>query len=142
MHLTRRDFGRLGLGAAAALAAVPAGALSLADRTKEAILAFTGGVEPALGGIELNTPEIAENGSTVPVDVASAEAKRIMLLADGNPNPGVATFRFGRLSPARSAATRIRLAATQEVIAVAELNDGAFTMVSKTVKVTIGGCGG
>ena len=105
-------------------------------------MAFTGGATPAEGGIDLTTPEIAENGSTVPVEVSAEGAKRIMLLADGNPNPGVATFRFGALNPSRMASTRIRLAQTQNVLAVAELEDGSFTMVSNVVKVTIGGCGG
>ncbi|MEM6971555.1 MAG: thiosulfate oxidation carrier protein SoxY [Pseudomonadota bacterium] len=142
MHFTRRDIGRLGIGAAAmaALGATPAAAMT--DETRAAIMDFTGGVEPGAGDIMLNTPEIAENGSTVPVDVTCDGARRIMLVADGNPNPGVATFEFGRLCPSRSAATRIRLAATQDVIAVAEMEDGRFIMVANTVKVTIGGCGG
>ncbi|MEO1468161.1 MAG: thiosulfate oxidation carrier protein SoxY [Pseudomonadota bacterium] len=142
MQITRRDLGRLGLGAVAlaGLGARPAWAAS--DATQEAIMAFTGGATPAEGGIDLTTPEIAENGSTVPVEVSAEGAKRIMLLADGNPNPGVATFRFGALNPSRMASTRIRLAQTQNVLAVAELEDGSFTMVSNVVKVTIGGCGG
>ena len=43
---------------------------------------------------------------------------------------------------AQAATTRIRLAGTQDVVAVAEMADGSFAAVSKTVKVTIGGCGG
>ncbi|MEL6337368.1 MAG: thiosulfate oxidation carrier protein SoxY [Pseudomonadota bacterium] len=142
MPFTRRDFGLLSFGAAALAALGAPRAFAMSDATREAIMAFTGGVEPGEGGIILNTPEIAENGSTVPVDVSCEGATRIMLLADGNPNPGVASFTFGRLCPSRSAATRIRLASTQDVIAVAELEDGSFTMLANTVKVTIGGCGG
>ena len=51
------------------------------------------------------------------------------------------TFNFGKLSDA-SGSTRIRLAGTQDVIAVAEMADGSYVQVAKTVKVTIGGCGG
>jgi sulfur-oxidizing protein SoxY len=65
-----------------------------------------------------------------------------MILASGNPNPGVVTFEFTPLSGARSASTRIRLAKTQDVIAVARLEDGSFAMARRPVKVTIGGCGG
>lgn len=65
-----------------------------------------------------------------------------MVLASGNPTPGVATFNFGPLAASQTASTRMRLAGTQDVIAIAKLADGSFARSSKTVKVTIGGCGG
>ena len=73
---------------------------------------------------------------------ADAYVAAVMLLADGNPNPAVATFHFTPLSGSAEAATRIRLARTQNVIAVAKMSDGAVFMDRKEVKVTIGGCGG
>ena len=103
---------------------------------------FTGGVAPVEGGVEIGAPEIAENGNTVPIEVSSEGAAAILVLAAGNPNPGVATFSFGALAGQSAASTRIRLAATQDVIAVARLADGSCGMASRTVKVTIGGCGG
>ncbi|MEL6210555.1 MAG: thiosulfate oxidation carrier protein SoxY, partial [Pseudomonadota bacterium] len=120
MQITRRDLGRLGLGAVAlaGLGARPAWAAS--DATQEAIMAFTGGATPAEGGIDLTTPEIAENGSTVPVEVSAEGATRIMLLADGNPNPGVATFHFSPANGEALASTRIRLAKSQNIVAVAK----------------------
>ncbi len=142
MDVSRRTVCRIGLGAATLALAPALPALAGTDAVEEAIAAFTGGATPGDGGIELTTPEIAENGNTVPVEVSADGAAAILLLAAGNPNPGVATFKFGKLAPNRSAATRIRLAQTQDVIAVAELESGAFTMVKRTVKVTIGGCGG
>jgi len=54
----------------------------------------------------------------------------------------VATFNFGPLAAAQSASTRIRLAGTQDVLAIARMADGSFRRASSTVKVTIGGCGG
>ena len=54
----------------------------------------------------------------------------------------VATFTFGELAGAHSASTRIRLAGTQDVIAIAQMADGSFAKASSNVKVTIGGCGG
>ena len=92
--------------------------------------------------LTLTAPEIAENGNTVPVEVAADGASAILLLAAGNPNPGVATFHFGPLSAASSASTRIRLAQTQDLVAVAKMADGSFAQASRSVKVTIGGCGG
>mgnify|MGYP006287665467 CR=1 FL=1 len=144
MNLTRRDVCVMGAGAAAAvaLAGSPIRAIAATDKTKAAIDAFTGGVAPSEGGIDLGTPEIAENGNTVPVSVEAKGAKKVMLLADGNPNPGVVTFRFGPLAGAQSASTRIRLAGTQNVVAVADMGDGSFRMATREVKVTIGGCGG
>ena len=65
-----------------------------------------------------------------------------MLLAAGNPTPGVATFNFGPAAGAQMAATRIRLAGTQDVIALAKMADGSIKQAQATVKVTIGGCGG
>ena len=56
--------------------------------------------------------------------------------------PAVATFGFGALSASRSASTRIRLAKTQNVVAVAAMEDGSFKIAKANVKVTIGGCGG
>ncbi len=138
MDFTRRE--TLALGAGAALMTVlPFQANAAAD---DAIAAFTGGAPVGDAGVDLNAPEIAENGNTVPVDVSAPGATAILLLAAGNPTPGVAQFNFGPLAGAQAASTRIRLAGTQDVIAVAKLADGSFAQATKTVKVTIGGCGG
>ena len=143
MELTRRDICRMG-AAAAAFAATGASlpAFAAEDQVQKAIMEFTGGATPAEGGIDLGTPEIAENGNTVPVEVAAEGAAAIMLLADGNPSPGVATFHFGPLAGSSHASTRIRLAESQSVVAVAKMQDGSFKMAKREVKVTIGGCGG
>jgi sulfur-oxidizing protein SoxY len=139
MHLTRR--GALALGAGFAAAAIlPAAAARAA--VDEAIAAFTGGAAVGDAGVTLTTPEIAENGNTVPVTVSAPGAVAILLVAAGNPSPGVCTISFGPLAASQSASTRIRLATTQDVIAVARMADGSFARASNEVKVTIGGCGG
>jgi sulfur-oxidizing protein SoxY len=66
----------------------------------------------------------------------------ILVVADANPRPGIATFHLTGLSGRAEAATRIRLAATQNIIVVAKTGDGKFLTDQKQVKVTIGGCGG
>jgi sulfur-oxidizing protein SoxY len=139
MELTRRNAIVLGAGAFIA-AGLPK--LAVASVNDEAIAAFTGGAEVGAGDIELTAPEIAENGNTVPIEVSSGTAVEILVLALGNPTPNVATFKFGKLAASRSASTRIRLAGTQDVVAIAKLEDGSFVQASSTVKVTIGGCGG
>lgn len=140
MSFTRRETLALGLGAAA-LAMLPAGAFA-AETADEMVAAFTGGADMAESGLTLTAPEIAENGNTVPIEVDAPGATEIIVLAMGNPTPGVATFKFGPLAASQSASTRIRLAGTQDVMAVAKMADGSFAKASKTVKVTIGGCGG
>ncbi|TYC53087.1 thiosulfate oxidation carrier protein SoxY [Rhodobacterales bacterium] len=149
MTLSRRQALGLSAGAAAVLAFSPTFALSATDDTDAAIKAFTGGATPAEGTVSLDTPEIAENGNTVPVGVSvespmteDSFVESVLILADGNPNPAVATFHFTALSGIAEAKTRIRLAKTQNVIAVAKMNDGSTFIDRKEVKVTIGGCGG
>ncbi|WP_238364394.1 thiosulfate oxidation carrier protein SoxY [Mesobacterium pallidum] len=138
MELTRRNALAMGLGAAA-MTVLP---FRVHAATDDAIAAFTGGAVIAEGGVTLDAPEIAENGNTVPVSVSAEGASAILVLAAGNPTPGVAEFHFGELAGSSSASTRIRLAGTQDVVAIAKLADGSFARASKTVKVTIGGCGG
>ncbi len=138
MELSRRETLALGLGAAF-LTMMPFRA-NAAD--EDAIAAFTGGADVADGGVTLTAPEIAENGNTVPIEVSAPGAASILIVAAGNPEPGVATFNFGPLAAEQAASTRIRLAGTQDVIAVAKMADGSFAKASATVKVTIGGCGG
>ena len=140
MELTRRNMLVLGTGslAAVSLSGLPA----FASLTDDAINAITGGADAGEGAVTLTAPEIAENGNTVPISVDAPGALAITLFADGNPVPNVATFKFGPLAASRSATTRIRLAGTQNVIAVAAMEDGSFQMAKAEVKVTIGGCGG
>lgn len=140
MTLSRRNALTLALGglAAAVLPLSKAQAATVSELTA----AFAGGATPKEGGITLTAPEIAENGNTVPVEVDAPGAVAIMLLAAGNPTPGVATFTFGPGAATQRAATRIRLATTQDVIALAKMADGSVVQAQANVKVTIGGCGG
>ena len=140
MGLTRRNMMLAGTSAFAV--ATFCGIPVLASAVDEHIADFTGGADAVAGTIELDAPEIAENGNTVPITVSAPGASSIMILAAGNPVPAVATFNFGPMSAARSGSTRIRLAKTQDVIAVAKMEDGSFQTTQATVKVTIGGCGG
>ena len=92
------------------------------------------------GGVILDAPEIFDNGGAVPIRVVAEGARRIALFNDGNPNPGVAVFTFGRLVTPE-ATIRIRLAGSQTVYAVAEMADGTFRQASQKIAVTVGGCG-
>jgi sulfur-oxidizing protein SoxY len=101
------------------------------------------------GKIRPDLPSIAENGLVVPLnfDVESPMTdkdyvKAVHVFADGNPNPGVASFYFTQMMPKASAQIRMRLAQTQNIVVVAEMADGSLYTAKKEVKVTIGGCGG
>jgi sulfur-oxidizing protein SoxY len=138
MKLTRRETLVMGMGAAATMV-LP---FRVSAAVEDDIAAFAGGAEIMEGGVTLTAPEIAENGNTVPISVNAPGAAAIAVYAAGNPVPGVATFTFGPLAASQSASTRIRLAGTQDVIAVAKMADGSVYRAQQTVKVTIGGCGG
>jgi len=149
-NFNRRQALALGAGAmtAAVFGASSSPALAKND-AEEAIKKFTGGKTPVLGKIKLDLPEIAENGNTVPMTVTvespmteQSHVTDVLIVADENPRSGVVTFHFSPASGVAEANTRIRLAATQDVIAVAKMNDGSVFIASKQVKVTIGGCGG
>ncbi len=140
MDLTRRNALAFGSAAFAAygLGLVPA----FASLTDDEIAKITGGADAVPGDLSISAPEIAENGNTVPIEISAPGAVMVAVFADGNPVPNVATFNFGPLNPTRTAATRIRLAKTQNVVAVAKMEDGSLQKAAAEVKVTIGGCGG
>ncbi|MEO1205969.1 MAG: thiosulfate oxidation carrier protein SoxY [Pseudomonadota bacterium] len=157
MNVTRRSALALSAGAVAALSlgvpfvGVPGATVAVAkgNAVDDAIAKFAGGATPGTGKVSLTTPEIAENGNTVPISFSvespmtdESYVTSVLVLADGNPNPGVATFNFSKMSGEASAATRVRLAKTQNIIAVAKMSDGTVFMDKKEIKVTIGGCGG
>ena len=143
MKISRRKVVVLGTSAVSA-SLLPLNLLAQSDgqSAEDIIKEFTGGANIGSGDIMLTTPEIAENGNTVPISVESKKATAIKILALGYPGPDVVTFKFGPLSATRSASTRIRLRKTQDVLAIAKLEDGSFIQDIQKVKVTIGGCGG
>jgi sulfur-oxidizing protein SoxY len=144
----RRQALGLGLGAAALMANGASPALGAND-AGQVIQEFTGGKKPVQSLVNLDLPEIAENGATVPMTVSvdnpmteQSYVKELLVLADENPNAEVATFRFSPLGGVAEVTTRIRLGGTQHVIAIAKMNDGSLYIASKAIKVTVGGCGG
>jgi len=149
-QLSRRATLMLGAGGAALTVFGWSGrAQADAKATADQIAKFTGGKTAAKAKISIELPEIAENGNTVPLSVAvdapmTADnyVSEVMVVAEGNPNPGVATFHFSPMSGKAEASTRIRLATTQNIVVVAKTSKGEFYTGQKLVKVTIGGCGG
>jgi sulfur-oxidizing protein SoxY len=149
VETTRRE--TLALAAIASLAAFLAPKMAMADEQAVAaeIKKLYGDKKFDNGKVKLDVPEIAENGLVVPVNVdvesPMTEAdyvKAVHVFADGNPAPGVVSYRFTPACGKASASTRMRLAQTQNVICIAEMSNGNLYMAKSNVKVTIGGCGG
>lgn len=151
MNINRR---RLLCGSAAAAATAFFGisgrAIASVEEVEKLIAEFGEGAASEMGGpLTLKTPEIAENGNSVPVsfNVESPMSDddyvaSVMIMAADNPRPEVATFHFTPASGIAKASIRMRLAKTQDVVAVAKTSTGKLFQVSNNVKVTIGGCGG
>ena len=149
-QISRRDSLALcASGAALTFIGLGERASAAGKEAADQVASFTDGKTAEKGKILIELPEIAENGNTVPLSVsvdapmaADNYVSEILVVADGNPNPGVATFHFSPLSGKAEASTRIRLATTQNIIVVAKTSKGEFFTNQKLVKVTIGGCGG
>ena len=150
MNLNRRQMLTRTVGVSlAGLFGIQSRAFATPEAVAEAVKTFSGDAEPVSGRIKLTTPEIAENGNSVPIGVSVDSpmsdddyVAQVVIYADGNPNPDVITFNFTPASGEATASTRMRLAKTQNVVAVAKMSDGSVFTDTRNIKVTIGGCGG
>jgi len=133
-------------GVGAALVVVrPAAATPEAMRA--AVTAFTGGAVPREGRVRLELAELVENGNAVPVTVSVQSAmteaehvRRIGLFTERNPEPGVAVFHLSPRNGRAVVSARMRLATSQQVVALAAMSDGSFWMASMEVVVTLAAC--
>jgi len=112
-----------------------------------AIRQVAGQVAIKPGKVKLDLPPIVENGNAVPITVSvdspmtSADyVKGIYIFNEKNPQPNVANFHLGPRAGKPIVATRMRLADSQKVIAIAELSDGTFWSDSADLIVTIAAC--
>ena len=126
---SRRDVVRLAIGCTAALVCLSVDAQAAPEAVAAEIKKLFGEKKLMDGKIKLELPTIAENGLVVPlsfeVESPMTEAsyvKAVHVFAEGNPNPLIASFMFTPLSPKAAASIRIRLAGTQNVVAVAEMS--------------------
>jgi sulfur-oxidizing protein SoxY len=148
-RIGRRSFLSMGIGACLAAVSARFAPPAFANDAEELIRKFTAGKPVQENRVRLELPEIAENGNTVPMTISvespmteQSHVTDVLVVAEGNPRGGVVTFHFTPASGVAEANTRIRLAETQNVIALAKMNDGSVFQATKQVKVTIGGCGG
>jgi len=130
--------------AGTALFAVPHLARATPAEVAAAIKDVTAGAEPKPGRVKLDIPVMVENGNavglTVGVEQAEPRCTDLYVFAEGNPLPRVLHAQFGPAAGRTQLATRMRLATSQTVIAVARLEDGSFWTDSVDLIVTLAAC--
>jgi sulfur-oxidizing protein SoxY len=147
---TRRGF--LGLAGSAALCgAIPIVTVRPAEATPamlaSAIRNVVGEAEVHTGKVKLDIPPLVENGNTVPMTVSVASpmtendyVKSIHVFNEKNPQTNIGNFHLGPQAGRAQVSTRIRLADSQKVTAIAQLSDGSFWSSSVDVVVTLAAC--
>jgi sulfur-oxidizing protein SoxY len=134
-----------GLGLGAVITVAPADATPAA--MEDAVRKVVGSSRVSKGRVKLELPPLSENGNTVPLTVSVESpmtppdhVRAVHVFTELNPQPDVVSFRFGPRAGRASVSTRIRLANTQTVTAIAELSDGSFWSASAAVVVTLAAC--
>jgi sulfur-oxidizing protein SoxY len=147
---TRRQF--LGLaGSAAVFGAVPIVTLRSAEATPATLAAAVRNVVGAAvvqtGKVKLDVPPLVENGNTVPITVSVSNpmtpddyVKSIHVFNEKNPQPNIGNFYLGPHAGRAQISTRIRLADSQKIVAIARLSDDSFWSASVDVVVTLAAC--
>lgn len=145
--LARREVLATTIALAVAPTLVRAAPEDVPEATIAAMAKITQGAEVGNGRVVLTMPKLAENGRSVPLalDVDSPMSdtdfvRSVYVFAGKNPITTVARFHFGAHAGVAHIKTRIRLADTQQVVALAEMSDGSFWAGQAHVVVTLGGC--
>ena len=141
--MKRRDF----LAGAAGALALPSAALAQLDGLDPPVRALAGGAPVRKGKVTLVLPQLADNGNSVPiritVDSPMTEADHvnsIHLYSERNPVPNMANFYLGPRTGKAEINSRVRLAGSQRVTAVAKLSDGSFWYDAAPIVVTLSAC--
>jgi sulfur-oxidizing protein SoxY len=147
---SRRQF--LGLaGSAAMLGSLPVLTVRPAEATPamlaSAIQNVTGGAAVRTGKVKLDIPPLVENGNTVPMTVSvnhpmapEDHVTSIHVFNEKNPQAHIANFHLGPRNGRAQVSTRIRLADSQKIVAIARLSDGSFWSASVEIVVTLAAC--
>jgi sulfur-oxidizing protein SoxY len=113
----------------------------------EAIAEFAKGQRVQTGRVKLEIAELVDNGNVVPVSVsvdspmtAADHVLQIALFNDRNPQRDVAIFGLGPRAGRAQVATRMRLSTSQQVSAVARMNDGSLWIATVDVIVALAAC--
>lgn len=144
---TRREFLATAAGIGLVVVLRPRPGDATPASMQDAIRRVVGAARVTPGRVKLEIPPLSENGNTVPLTVSvespmttADHVRAIHVFTEKNPQPDVASFRFGPRAGRARVSTRIRLADTQTVIALGELSDGSFWSADATVVVTLAAC--
>ena len=144
--MKRREF-LGGIAGALALPALPDPARAQVNPLDPDIRAVTKGAPVKQGKVKLELPQLADNGNSVPMKVSvespmteADHVKSIHLFSERNPVPRMASFYLGPRAGRAEVNSRVRLAGSQRVTAVAQLSDGSFWSDSARVQVTLSAC--
>ncbi|MCX2864497.1 SoxY-related AACIE arm protein [Paucibacter sp. PLA-PC-4] len=136
---------RLWLGLSMFLALRPAGATP--EALREAIAGFAAGTPVQRGRITLEIAPLVENGNAVPISITVASpmtpqdhVREIALFTEQNPQLEVLHCRLSSHAGRAEVSTRIRLATSQQIVALARLSDGSCWQASADVVVTLAAC--
>ena len=148
MPTTRRQFLSIAGGITAAGTLVTLRPLEATPAMlNTAIRNVVGEAQIRTGRVKLDIPPLVENGNTVPLTVsvtspmtADDYVKSIHVFNEKNPQPNIGNFHLGPSSGRAQVSTRIRLADTQKVVAIARLSDDTFWQVTTEIVVTLAAC--
>ena len=143
---SRRDF-LIAAAGGIGLAFVSRPAQATPAAMQDAIRKVTGGAPLRSGRVKLDVPPLIDNGNSVALAVTvespmtpSDHVTAIHVVTERNPLPNVLSAYFGPRSGRARIATRVRLADTQNVIAIAQMSDGSYWTDSVHVVVTLSAC--
>jgi len=146
---TRRNFlaAAAGLAGGVGLASAPGRARATPAAMAEAVRKVVGAAQIREGRVKLDVPPLIDNGNAVPLSVvvespmtAADHVKAIHVFAERNPLPNILSVYLGPRSGRARVATRVRLADTQNVLAIAQFSDGSFWSDRVHVVVTLSAC--
>ena len=143
--ITRRQVVWAGAGLAASTVVCPA--LGQTNELEAAVAAYAAGKTVTAGKVKLEVAELVDNGNVVPITVsvdspmtATMHVTAIAVFNEKNPQRDVVKFTLGPRYGRASVSTRIRLATTQKLVAVAQMSDGTFWSHTVDVIVTLAAC--
>ena len=142
---SRRQIVGAAVGAGAWLLLRPA--LAATDELAAAVASYAGGATVTPGKVRLDIAELVDNGNVVPITItvdspmtAADHVRAIAVFNEKNPQRDVAKFTLGQRYGKAQVSTRIRLATTQKLVAVAQMSDGSFWSHTVDVIVTLAAC--
>ena len=144
---SRRNFMALSATVATSMLLRPSTLLAQSDSLAAAVRKYAGDAKITEGRVKLDIAPLVDNGNSVPIDVrvespmtATDRVVAIAVFNEKNPQRDVVEFVLGTSVPVAHVATRIRLATTQKLVAVAKMHDGTCWTHTVEVLVTLAAC--